>query len=130
MSYIIRVVGYNAYWTDNTEPGKCWSFDINEAKQFDNKEEPQKIVDSGNNMEVVNYELAIPDITELKASPDLTWQTVDAAQKAADEYKKTMDQQNVEDDLIDNNFVNLSVHDFDDNPTDERIETVDVEVID
>ena len=36
MSYIVRVVGYNAYWTGDTEPGKLWSNNLEEARQFDN----------------------------------------------------------------------------------------------
>lgn len=61
MSYIVRVVGYNAYWTGDTEPGKCWSTNIADSQLFNVKEEAQVIVNSGNNMEVVEYDFAVTD---------------------------------------------------------------------
>lgn len=61
MSYIVRVVGYNAYWTGDMEPGQCWSTNITDSQLFDTKEEAQVIVDSGNNMEVVEYDFAASD---------------------------------------------------------------------
>lgn len=119
MTYIVRVVGYNAYWTNDTSPGKCWTFDINEAYHFDNKEDPQKIIDSGNNMEVVEYSSAIPQAVELKSSPDLQWKKVDEAQL---EFNKRKAKQSHEE------FVDLSPEEFKEDSI-EMVEEVDVEVI-
>lgn len=114
MSYIVRVVGYNAYWTGDTEPGKLWSNNLEEARQFDNKEDPQKIVDSGNNMEVVEYSSALPDVVELKSIPD--WDAIDKAAKEIEEKK------------VKQEFVDLNGNDFR-TVTNDAIEKVDVEVI-
>jgi len=115
MTYIVRVVGYNAYWTGDTEPGKLWSTNIEEAQQFDDKEEPQKIVDSGNNMEVVEYSSALPDVVQLNSIPD--WDEVDRRAKELQEIKKVHEE-----------FVDLSPEEFSEDPN-ESIEQVDVEVI-
>lgn len=111
MSYIVRVIGYNAYWTGNAEPGKLWSTNIEESHQFDNVEDAQQIVDSGQNMEVAEYSSALPDVVELKSIPD--WDAVDKAEK---ELKKKQA------------IVDLSTEEFTEN-IDESIEKVDVEVI-
>lgn len=111
MSYIVRVVGYNAYWTGNTEPGKLWSTNIEESQQFDNVEDAQQIVDSGQNMEAVEYSSALPDMVELKSIPD--WDAIDKAEKELNERQKTVD---------------LSAEEFIEN-IDESVEKVDVEVI-
>jgi len=112
MSYIVRVVGYNAYWTGDTEPGKCWSTNITDSQLFDTTEEAQVIVDSGNNMEVVKYDVASSDVQK-----DLfDWDAIDKAAKEIEERKLKQE------------FVDLSpsefVQDFD-----ESIDQVDVEVI-
>jgi hypothetical protein len=114
MTYIVRVVGYNGYWTGNTEPGKLWSTNIEEAQQFDNKEDPQKIVDSGSNMEVVEYSSALPNVVELKSIPD--WDAIDKAAKEIEERKAKQE------------FVDLSPSEFVEDHN-ESIEEVDVEVI-
>lgn len=111
MSYIVRVIGYNAYWTGDTEPGKLWSTNIEESQQFDNVEDAQQIVDSGQNMEAVEYSSALPNIVELKSIPD--WDAIDKAEK---ELKKKQ------------SIVDLSTEEFTEN-IDESIEKVDVEVI-
>lgn len=56
MSYIVRVIGFEAYWTGNTE--SLWSNMLTEAKQFTTEEEALGVVNSGTNMEVVSYETA------------------------------------------------------------------------
>jgi len=119
MAYIIRVVGYNGYWTGSSDPGKLWSSDINEAYQFDNKEDPQKIVDAGQNMEVVEYSSAIPQIVELKASPDIQWDLIDKTEKEISARKAKKSQED---------FVDLSSEQFDEDPN-EIVEKVDIEVI-
>ena len=112
MSYIVRVIGYNAYWTGDTEPGKLWSTNIEESHQFDNVEDAQQIVDSGQNMEVAEYSSALPNVVELKSIPD--WDAIDKAEK---ELKKKKQE-----------IVDLSTEEFTEN-IDESIEKVDVEVI-
>lgn len=114
MTYIIRVVGYNGYWTGNIEPGKLWSTNIEEAQQFNNKEEPQKIVDAGQNMEVAEYSSALPDVVELKSIPD--WDAIDKAAKEIEEAK------------VNQEFVDLSPPEFSEDP-DEIVEAVDIKVI-
>jgi hypothetical protein len=111
MSYIVRVVGYNAYWTGDTEPGKLWSTNIEEAQQFDNKEDPQKIVDSGNNMEVAEYSSALPDVVELRSIPD--WDAVDKKVAEIEERKKQ---------------TSIPLSDFE--TISEEVKEVDVEVLD
>lgn len=114
MTYIVRVIGYNAYWTGDTEPGKLWSTNIEESQRFDSTEEAQKIADSGQNMEVAEYSSALPKVVELKSIPD--WDAVDEAEK---QLKKMSEQQEI---------VNLNTEEFTEN-IDESIEEVDIEVI-
>lgn len=131
MSYIVRVVGYNAYWTGDTEPGKLWSTNLEDSKIFEDKEEAQKIVDSGNNMEVIDYSSALPMVVELKSIPD--WDAIDEAERQLknnlEEKGQTLGvkvtqkpEQQYED------FVNLSSDDFE--TVSDEIHEVNVEVID
>ena len=106
MSYIVRVVGYNAYCTGDTSPGKYWSTSIQEAKRFEDKSEAQIIVDSGNNMEVVDYNFATNDYHQ-----DLVdWDEID---RKLEEIKNTE---------------NISVDNFE--TISDEVEEVDVEVLD
>jgi hypothetical protein len=83
MSYIIRVIGYDSYWTANTEPGKCWSNNIDESQRFETKEEAEVIVNNGMNMQVVEYDFAVSDIQN--APPD--WDAIDQKFAEAEERK-------------------------------------------
>lgn len=112
MSYIVRVVGYNAYWTGDTEPGKCWSTNITDSQLFDTKEEAQVIVDSGNNMEVVEYDFATSD---LHADP-FDWDELD---RRAEELKAMQTEEEI---------YELSNDDFE--TTSNQIHDVSVEVLD
>lgn len=64
MTYIVRVVGYDSYWTGNTEPGKLWSNNIAESQIFDTEEEAKVVSNSGNNMDAVEYDFAVVDIQQ------------------------------------------------------------------
>jgi hypothetical protein len=104
MSYIVRVVGYNAYWTGDTEPGKCWSTSILESQVFETEEEAEVIVNSGTNMEVVEYDFATSDLQ--KDIPD--WDAID--EKVAEiEASKQGDQEFIQ--LNDFETVSEEVHD-------------------
>lgn len=109
MSYIVRVVGYNAYWTGSTDPGKCWSTTITDSRIFDVKEEAQVIVNSGTNMEVVEYDFAFSD----RQQDIVDWDAVD--EKSA-EIQANKNQ----------NMIPLS--DFE--TVSEEVQQVDVEVLD
>jgi hypothetical protein len=112
MSYIVRVVGYNAYWTGDTEPGKCWSTNITDSQLFDTTEEAQVIVDSGNNMEVVEYDVASSDVQK-----DLfDWDELD---RRAEELRAA----NTKEEIYE-----LSSNDFE--TTSNQIHDVSVEVLD
>lgn len=131
MSYIVRVVGYNAYWTGDTEPGKLWSTNLEDSHQFDDKEEAQKIVDAGQNMEVIDYTSALPMVVELKSIPD--WDAIDEAHKKLneklEEQNKTLGTKITEKPEQSNqDFISLSPEDFD--IVSDYIEEVDVEVLD
>ena len=84
MAYIVRVVGYNSYWTGNTELGKLWSTDILESLVFDTKEEATSIINDGINMEVVEYDFATSDIQQ--NPPD--WDAIDAEEKRLKNIEK------------------------------------------
>lgn len=77
MSYIVRVVGYSAYWTGDTKPGKCWSESINDAKLFDSKDDAEEIVATGWNMEAVEYDYALAN----PQTPPPNWDAIDLAAK-------------------------------------------------
>lgn len=62
MEYIVRVVGYNAFWTGDKTPGKLWSTDIEEAKKFTKELDAINVIYTGRNMEVVAYHIAKEDI--------------------------------------------------------------------
>lgn len=112
MSYIVRVVGYNAYWTGDTEPGKCWSTNITDSQLFDTTEEAQVIVDSGNNMEVVKYDVASSDVQK-----DLfDWDELD---RRAEELRAA----NTKEEIYE-----LSSNDFE--TTSNQVHDVSVEVLD
>jgi len=110
MSYIVRVVGYNAYWTGNTEPGKLWSNSIQESKLFDTKKEAEVIVNSGNNMESVDYDFASLDIQR----DVFNWDEVD---KKAKEYEPNKQE-----------VVTIPPQEFE--ASSDEIHQVDVEVLD
>ncbi len=106
MSYIVRVVGYNAYWTGDTEPGKCWSTNVQESQVFETKEEAEVIVNSGMNMEVVEYDFAISDLQQ--DIPD--WDAIDKKAAEIEESKKG-DQEFIQ--LNDFETISNQVHDVD-----------------
>lgn len=68
MAYIVRVVGYNAYWTGDKTPGKLWSDKITDAKKFNKELDAINVVYTGRNMEVVEYDTAV--VTPQKMVPD------------------------------------------------------------
>lgn len=68
MSYIVRVTGYNAYWTGDKTPGKLWSDKITDAKKFDKELDAINVMYTGRNMEVVEYDAAV--ITPQKMVPN------------------------------------------------------------
>jgi len=112
MTYIVRVIGYNAYWTGNTESGKCWSNDIIDSLIFDTMEEAQVIVDSGQNMEIVEYDFATSDNQK-----DLfNWEELDRREA---ELKEKQSKQEI---------IELSNNDFE--SSDDQIHDVSVEVLD
>jgi len=84
MAYLVRVVGYNTYWTGNIESGKLWSTDISESLIFDTEEEATPIVNNGINMEVVEYDFAKLDIQQ--NPPD--WDAIDAEEKRLKNIEK------------------------------------------
>ena len=106
MSYIVRVVGYNAYWTGSTEPGMCWSTNIEESQRFETKEEAEVIVNSGNNMESIDYNFAISD----RHRDIVDWDAID---EKADELqnKKESKQEIIQ--LDDFETVSNQIHDVD-----------------
>jgi hypothetical protein len=112
MSYIVRVIGYNAYWTGNMEPEKCWSTTITDSQIFDTKEEAQVIVDNGNNMEVVEYDFAV---SNLHADP-FDWDELD---RRAEEFKAMQTKEEI---------YELTNDDFE--TTSDEIHNVSVEVLD
>ena len=81
MSYIVRVVGYNAFFTNDDTPGKLWSTNVGDAFKFDSLEEATKVVESGQNMEAVDYADGL-DLVGI-APPD--WDAID---RAEEELKK------------------------------------------
>ncbi|NDB57793.1 hypothetical protein EB001_05050 [bacterium] len=68
MSYIVRVKGYNAYWTGDKNPGKLWSDKITDAKKFNKELDAINVMYTGRNMEVVEYDTAV--ITPQQMVPD------------------------------------------------------------
>lgn len=84
MSYIVRVIGYDSYWTGNTEPGKCWSTNILESQLFNTKEDAEVIVSSGMNMEAIEYDFASSNTQQ--APPD--WDAIDEKLSGVEEIKK------------------------------------------
>jgi hypothetical protein len=81
MSYIVRVKGYNAYWTGDKTPGKLWSDTMTDAKKFNKELDAINVMYTGRNMEVVEYDTAV--ITPQKMAPELG-----LLEKAAFEIKK------------------------------------------
>jgi hypothetical protein len=81
MSYIVRVAGYNAYWTGDKTPGKLWSDKITDAKKFNKELDAINVMYTGRNMEVVEYDAAV--VTPQKMIPDNS-----LLEKAALEMKK------------------------------------------
>lgn len=81
MSYIVRVTGYNAYWTGDKTPGKLWSDKITDAKKFNKELDAINVMYTGRNMEVVEYDSAV--VTPQKMIPDNS-----LLEKAALEMKK------------------------------------------
>lgn len=81
MSYIVRVKGYNGYWTGDKTPGKLWSDNITDAKKFDKELDAINVIYTGRNMEVVEYDKAV--ITPQKLVPDTA-----LLEKAALQIKK------------------------------------------
>lgn len=77
MSYIVRVIGYNAFWTGSTKPGKCWSENITDSKIFNTKEEAEEIVNTGWNMETIEYDFAERN----PQTPPPDWDAIDRAAK-------------------------------------------------
>lgn len=69
MSYIVRVKGYNAYWTGDKTPGKLWSDRMTDAKKFNKEIDAINVMYMGRNMEVMKYDTAV--ITPQKMVPDL-----------------------------------------------------------
>lgn len=61
MTYIVRVVGYNAFWTGDETPGKLWSSDIKDAYQFSNEVDAINVVYTGRNMQVVSHRDAMEE---------------------------------------------------------------------
>lgn len=59
MSYVVKVKGYDVYWSGISEPGKVWTESIHDCQRFDSKEEADVIANSGNNMESLEYEVAL-----------------------------------------------------------------------
>jgi len=112
MSYIVRVTGYNAYWTGDTEPGKCWSTNITDSLIFDTTEEAQVIVDSGQNMEIVEYDFALSD----NQKNIFDWEELDRREA---ELKEKQSKQEI---------IELSNDDFE--SSDDQIHEVNVEVLD
>ena len=84
MSYIVRVVGYNAFYTNDHTPGKLWATNLQEAFQFDSLEEATKIVESGQNMEAVEYADALD--SPGNAIPD--WNRIDQETERLESEKK------------------------------------------
>jgi hypothetical protein len=68
MSYIVRVKGYNAYWTGDKTPGKLWSDKITDAKKFNKELDAINVMYTGRNMEVVEYDTAV--VTPQQMIPD------------------------------------------------------------
>jgi hypothetical protein len=102
MTYIVRVIGYNSYWTGDTEPGKCWSTNIEVSQRFETKEEAEVIVNSGMNMESVEYDFATSDIQQ--NPPD--WDAIDEKlsgieKKKSQEIVEINDFETVSDDIYD-----------------------------
>jgi hypothetical protein len=69
MSYIVRVKGYNSYWTGDKTPGKLWSDRLTDAKKFNKELDAINVIYTGRNMEVVEYDTAV--ITPQKMTPEL-----------------------------------------------------------
>ena len=77
MIYVVKVVGYNCYWTGDKTPGKLWSNDLSEAKKFTKELDAINVIYTGRNMEVVEFEKAAqiidatpPDWTRLDEESD------------------------------------------------------------
>ena len=68
MSYVVRVIGYDAYWTGEGEVS--WTNIFEEAKVFETLEEAQAVVDSGRNMEAVDYSTAQESFGEFTTPKD------------------------------------------------------------
>jgi hypothetical protein len=85
MTYIVRVVGYNSFWTGDKTPGKLWSSDIKDAYQFSNEVDAINIMYSGRNMQVVNYRDAME---ELFPQP-VDWEKLDEEAKRISEKEKS-----------------------------------------
>jgi hypothetical protein len=81
MSYIVRVKGYNSYWTGDKTPGKLWSERLTDAKKFNKELDAINVIYTGRNMEVVEYDTAV--ITPQKMTPELG-----LLEKAAQEMAK------------------------------------------
>lgn len=58
MIYVVKVVGYNCYWTGDKTPGKLWSNNLSDAKKFTKELDAINVIYTGRNMQVVEYEQA------------------------------------------------------------------------
>lgn len=101
MSYVVKVVGYNCYWTGDTTPGKLWNNNLSEAQVFEKELDAINIVYTGRNMEVVEYKSASslieplpPDYTKLDQEEELQ-RKIEQRKKPAKGFKKEVTEKNI-----------------------------------
>lgn len=84
MTYIVKVVGYNAYWTGDKTPGKLWSNNLSDAYQFTKELDAINVIYTGRNMEVVEYQEA----TQIVQPKPPDWGKLDEESERMEEEDK------------------------------------------
>jgi hypothetical protein len=105
MSYIVKVVGYNAFWSGISEPGKVWTENIDEAKKFSSKDEGEEIVNSGMNMECIEYD----ENTIINDASVLPWSQIGIETEDSTETPTEIITDELEEVLCPEDFVEITV---------------------
>lgn len=96
MEYVVRVSGYNSFWTGDKTPGKLWSTNIEEAYKFTKELDAINVMYSGRNMEVLKYHIAKEEILP----QPFDWQKLDEEAKTLRDLEEEQGFKTVETECI------------------------------